>query len=108
MFWDMCLGSKSKAIHPRHHDMSLDERQIAFYPIVYRTMTQVKGGAAWSALEDIQAVHVSVAANAETVPYTSLRKDAIAHKEVGVVVVCIYFFLYASTIKRVLVYITVG
>lgn len=52
---------------------------------------QVKGGAAWSALQDIKAVHVSVAANAETMPYTSLRKDAIAHKEVSVVVYIKYF-----------------
>lgn len=59
------------------------------YPIPCRT-TQVKGGAAWSALQDIKAVHVSVAASAETMPYTSLRKDAIAHKEVSVVV-CIKY-----------------
>lgn len=32
---------------------------------------------------DIKAVHVAVAVNAETIPYTSLRKDAIAHREVG-------------------------
>lgn len=44
----------------------------------------MNGGAAWSALADIKAVHVSVAANSGAVPYTSLRKDAIAHKEVGV------------------------
>lgn len=44
---------------------------------------QVKGGEEWSALSDIKAVHVSVTANSATVPYTSLRKDAIAHREVN-------------------------
>ena len=45
-------------------------------------MRQMKGGAAWSALADIKAVHVSVAANSNAIPYSSLRKDAIAHREV--------------------------
>lgn len=43
---------------------------------------QVKGGEEWTALSDIKAVHVSVTANSGSVPYTSLRKDAIAHREV--------------------------
>lgn len=43
---------------------------------------QVKGGEDWSALSDIKSVHVAVTANAEVIPYTSLRKDAIAHREV--------------------------
>ncbi|CAM9125067.1 unnamed protein product, partial [Hapterophycus canaliculatus] len=41
----------------------------------------VRGGAEWSALSGIKAVHASVMVRSETVPYTSLRKDAIAHKE---------------------------
>ncbi|CAM9815953.1 unnamed protein product, partial [Scytosiphon promiscuus] len=41
----------------------------------------VRGGAEWSALSGIKAVHVSVTVKSENVPYTSLRKDAIAHKE---------------------------
>ncbi|CAM9284183.1 unnamed protein product, partial [Laminaria digitata] len=45
------------------------------------TTLKVKGGAAWSALADIKAVHVSVAANSNAIPYSSLRKDAIAHRE---------------------------
>ncbi|CAM9693174.1 unnamed protein product, partial [Ectocarpus sp. 4 AP-2014] len=45
------------------------------------TPLKVNGGADWSALADIKAVHVAVTANSQTVPYTSLRKDAIAHKE---------------------------
>ena len=49
------------------------------------TVLQVKGGAAWSALADIKAVHVSVAANSKAIPYSSLRKDAIAHREVSTV-----------------------
>lgn len=43
---------------------------------------KVKGGAPWSALEGIQAVHVAVMVDSTDVPFTSLRKDAIAHKEV--------------------------
>lgn len=42
----------------------------------------MKGGEDWSALSDIKSVHVAVAANSEVIPYTSLRKDAIAHREV--------------------------
>lgn len=50
-----------------------------------RYTRQVKGGEEWSALSsDIKAVHVSVTANSASVPYTSLRKDAIAHREVKV------------------------
>ncbi|CAM9089825.1 unnamed protein product [Ectocarpus fasciculatus] len=45
------------------------------------TPLKVNGGADWSALADIKAVHVAVTANSQMVPYTSLRKDAIAHKE---------------------------
>ena len=50
-------------------------------------MLQVKGGAPWSALADIRAVHVALAVNAETLPYTSLRKDGIAQKEVKATII---------------------
>lgn len=43
----------------------------------------MKGGEDWSALSDIKAVHVAITANSDVIPYTSLRKDAIAHREVG-------------------------
>ncbi len=37
-------------------------------------------------MSDIKAVHVAVSAHSEALVYTSLRKDAIAHKEVSVCV----------------------
>eukprot|EP00752_Nemacystus_decipiens_P018299 g16415.t1 len=45
------------------------------------TPLKVKGGEDWSALSGIKAVHVAVTANSKVIPYTSLRKDAIAHRE---------------------------
>eukprot|EP00903_Cladosiphon_okamuranus_P011818 g11106.t1 len=45
------------------------------------TPLKVEGGVDWSALSDIKAVHVAVTATSEAIPYTSLRKDAIAHRE---------------------------
>ncbi|CAM9770312.1 unnamed protein product [Pylaiella littoralis] len=55
--------------------------QLRFVLSAAPTPLKVKGGEEWSALSDIKAVHVSVTANSATVPYTSLRKDAIAHRE---------------------------
>lgn len=43
----------------------------------------MKDGASWSALLGIKSVHLAVSVYAKTVPYTSLRKDAIAHKGVS-------------------------
>ncbi|CAM9154151.1 unnamed protein product, partial [Choristocarpus tenellus] len=43
--------------------------------------TSLKACAPWSALEGIKAVHVSVSVTADSVPFASLRKDAISHTE---------------------------
>ncbi|CAB1102988.1 unnamed protein product [Ectocarpus sp. CCAP 1310/34] len=57
------------------------EGRVQFILSEAPTPLKVNGGADWSALADIKAVHVAITANSQTVPYTSLRKDAIAHKE---------------------------
>ncbi|CAM9103006.1 unnamed protein product [Discosporangium mesarthrocarpum] len=58
-----------------------EEGRLRFILSETPTPLKVFGFFAWSALEGIEAVHISVGVEAESVPFSSLRKDAITHTE---------------------------